>query len=183
MIGRRLRHARTGFGDLLNHLKSTRESESGILMGVHPAGFLEGWVFGDFQSPRLSPDEPSIQPIEASHLDRVGCQQEVAPQHAPEPRTLNAGAILLKVWTSGVAGPHRDGVTGMAALRCRVRPRGDDKAVASARFRPLRFVGPGCNNRSVRLAKVRCTLASRIQCVRIHSAKGDPCFVQFHLPA
>ncbi|MGN8190187.1 hypothetical protein ACTJLD_29810, partial [Burkholderia sp. 22088] len=49
-------------------LKSTCESESGILMGVHPAGFLEGWVFGDFQSPRLSPDEPSIQPIEASHL-------------------------------------------------------------------------------------------------------------------
>ncbi|WP_425126844.1 hypothetical protein, partial [Burkholderia cepacia] len=42
--------------------------ESGILMGVHPAGFLEGWVFGDFQSPRLSPDEPSIQPIEASQL-------------------------------------------------------------------------------------------------------------------
>ncbi|WP_175976649.1 helix-turn-helix transcriptional regulator, partial [Burkholderia sp. BCC1047] len=38
------------------------------LMGVHPAGFLEGWVFGDFQSPRLSPDEPSIQPIEASQL-------------------------------------------------------------------------------------------------------------------
>ncbi|WP_244115801.1 VOC family protein [Burkholderia cepacia] len=37
-------------------------------MGVHPAGFLEGWVFGDFQSPRLSPDEPSIQPIEASQL-------------------------------------------------------------------------------------------------------------------
>ncbi|WP_206145513.1 hypothetical protein, partial [Burkholderia sp. Ac-20384] len=43
---------------------------SGILMGVHPAGFLEGWVFGDFQSPRLSPDEPSIQPIEASQLAR-----------------------------------------------------------------------------------------------------------------
>ncbi|MCW3585812.1 hypothetical protein, partial [Burkholderia cenocepacia] len=55
---------------LLNHLKSTRESESGILMGVHPAGFLEGWVFGDFQSPRLSPDEPSIQPIDASQLAR-----------------------------------------------------------------------------------------------------------------
>lgn len=62
MIGCGLLHTRTEFGDLLNHLKSTRKSESGILMGVHPAGFLEGRVFGDFQSPRLSPDKPSIQP-------------------------------------------------------------------------------------------------------------------------
>lgn len=82
MIGRCLRHARTGFGDFLNHPKSTCESELGILMGVHPAGFLEGWVFGDFQSPRLSPDEPSIQPIEASQPGqrwaglRVGCISE-----------------------------------------------------------------------------------------------------------
>ncbi|WP_334071450.1 helix-turn-helix domain-containing protein, partial [Burkholderia cepacia] len=29
--------------------------------------------FGDFQSPRLSPDEPSIQPIEASHLAEQAC--------------------------------------------------------------------------------------------------------------
>ncbi|KWF38129.1 hypothetical protein WT56_05475 [Burkholderia pseudomultivorans] len=68
MIGCGLLHTRTEFGELLNHLKSTRESESGVLMGVHPAELLEGWVFGDFQSPRLSPDEPSIQPIEASQL-------------------------------------------------------------------------------------------------------------------
>lgn len=67
----RLAHTQAEFGDLLNHLKSTRESESGILMGVHPAGFLVDWVFGDFQSPRLSPDEPSIQPIEASQLARL----------------------------------------------------------------------------------------------------------------
>lgn len=62
MIGCGLLHTRTEFGDLLNRLKSTRKSESGIFMGVHPAGFLEGWVFGDFESLRLSPDEPSIQP-------------------------------------------------------------------------------------------------------------------------
>lgn len=54
---RGLRHTRIEFGDLLNHLKSTRESESAILMGVHPAGFLEGRVFSDFQSPRLPPSE------------------------------------------------------------------------------------------------------------------------------
>jgi hypothetical protein len=46
-------------------------------MGVHPAAFLEGWVFGDFQSPRLSPDEPSIQPIEASQLAELERAREV----------------------------------------------------------------------------------------------------------
>jgi hypothetical protein len=39
-------------------------------VAVHLAELLEVWVFGDFQSPRLSPDEPlrQIQRIEASHL-------------------------------------------------------------------------------------------------------------------
>lgn len=69
-VGCRLRHTQTEFGDLVNHLKSAGKGESGILMGVHPAGFPEGWMFGDFQSPGLSPDEPSIQPIEASQLER-----------------------------------------------------------------------------------------------------------------
>ncbi|WP_218829742.1 hypothetical protein, partial [Burkholderia aenigmatica] len=58
--------------------------ESGILMGVHPAGFLEGWVFGDFQSPRLSPDEPSIQPIEASHLaERIAFDKPSSQKNIP----------------------------------------------------------------------------------------------------
>lgn len=45
---------------------------------LYPAGFRQqmqrlGWaskvcVFADFQIPRLSPDEPQIQAIEASHL-------------------------------------------------------------------------------------------------------------------
>jgi hypothetical protein len=96
VIGRRLRHARTGFDDLLNHLKSTRESESGILMGVHPAGFLEGWVFGDFQSPRLSPDEPSIQPIEASHLgfDRA---DQITIIFCGSKKSLASGVPMAKV--------------------------------------------------------------------------------------
>ncbi|MFZ2825395.1 hypothetical protein, partial [Hydrogenophaga sp.] len=42
--------------------------KSGMLMGVHPVGFLEDWVFGDFQSLKPNPDEHRIQPIEASQL-------------------------------------------------------------------------------------------------------------------
>ncbi|WP_208458710.1 hypothetical protein, partial [Burkholderia sp. BCC1047] len=64
---------------------------SGILMGVHPAGFLEGWVFGDFQSPRLSPDEPSIQPIEASHL--AGPYPAISHVHGPAYDRRQAGAL------------------------------------------------------------------------------------------
>ncbi|MFZ2828782.1 hypothetical protein, partial [Hydrogenophaga sp.] len=45
--------------------------KSGMLMGVHPVGFLEDWVFGDFQSLKPNPDEHRIQPIEASHLEGV----------------------------------------------------------------------------------------------------------------
>ena len=53
-------------------LHSTDVRESGMLVAVHSADPLEVWVFGDFQSPRLSPDEHRIQPIEASHLGRAG---------------------------------------------------------------------------------------------------------------
>jgi hypothetical protein len=38
------------------------------LKGLYPVGLLEGWVFGDLQLPRLSRDEPSIQPTEVSQL-------------------------------------------------------------------------------------------------------------------
>ena len=48
-----------------------------MLMGVHPVGFLEDWVFGDFQSLKSNPDEHRIQPIEASH--RYYTQQLVQP--------------------------------------------------------------------------------------------------------
>jgi hypothetical protein len=43
-----------------------------MLVAVHLAELLEDRVFGDFQSPRLSPDEPDrqIQRIEASQLAR-----------------------------------------------------------------------------------------------------------------
>jgi len=39
-----------------------------MLVAVHSAELLEVWVFGDFQSPRLSPGEHPIQRIEASQL-------------------------------------------------------------------------------------------------------------------
>lgn len=39
-----------------------------MLVGVHPVGFLDDWVFGDFQSLKPNLDEHRIQPIEASHL-------------------------------------------------------------------------------------------------------------------
>ena len=42
-----------------------------MLMDVHPVGFLEDWVFGDFQSLKPNPDEHRIQPIEASQLARA----------------------------------------------------------------------------------------------------------------
>ncbi len=56
------------FCHLSNHLQAAGEGKSGMLMGVHPVGFLEDWVFGDFQSLKPNPDEHRIQPIEASHL-------------------------------------------------------------------------------------------------------------------
>ena len=42
-----------------------------MLVAVHPVGFLEDWLFGDFQSLKPNPDEHRIQPIEASHLDLI----------------------------------------------------------------------------------------------------------------
>jgi hypothetical protein len=43
-----------------------------MLVAVHPVGFLEDWVFGDFQSLKPNPDEHRIQPIEASQLVEQG---------------------------------------------------------------------------------------------------------------
>jgi hypothetical protein len=37
-------------GHLLDHLQATCVRQSGMLVAVHPVGFLEDWVFGDFQS-------------------------------------------------------------------------------------------------------------------------------------
>jgi hypothetical protein len=61
--------AQTLFGHLSDHLDSTSEGESGMLVGVHPVGSLEVWWFGDCQSLRLNPGEHPIQPIGTSQLD------------------------------------------------------------------------------------------------------------------
>lgn len=45
-------------------------------------------------------------------LDRVGYQQEEAPQHEPEPRALNASASLFEVCDQRCGRSQRDGVTG-----------------------------------------------------------------------
>lgn len=58
-------HAQAVFGDVPDHFQSTSKRESGILMAVHPAGFLEGQVFGDFQFSTLSSDAPRITRIES----------------------------------------------------------------------------------------------------------------------
>ncbi|WP_416359947.1 GNAT family N-acetyltransferase, partial [Burkholderia cepacia] len=49
-----------------------------------------GWVFGDFQSPRLSPDEPSIQPIEASQLG-----QELVEKMEKRARATGVSSLWL----------------------------------------------------------------------------------------
>ena len=48
---------------LADHLESTCVGEWGMLVSVHPAGILENWGFGDFQSLRTSPGGHPIQPI------------------------------------------------------------------------------------------------------------------------
>lgn len=56
MTGGRQDRTDATLGHLLHHFQTTSEGKSGMLMGVHPAGLLEGWGFGDFQSLRSSPD-------------------------------------------------------------------------------------------------------------------------------
>ncbi len=68
MFGGSFTGSQTALRHLSDHLQAAGEGKSGMLMGVHPVGFLEDWVFGDFQSLKLKPDEHRIQPIETSHL-------------------------------------------------------------------------------------------------------------------
>lgn len=71
--GRCLRHAQSTPGNVLNHLDSTNVGESGILMAVHSAEFLEST--GGLAIPSLSKLGPGghQQPIEPSHL--VSCRR------------------------------------------------------------------------------------------------------------
>jgi len=69
---RRIGHAQASFADLSNNLDWSGIGQSGMLVGVHSADVLEAWVFGDFHSSRLSPGEPQVQRIEASHLPWAG---------------------------------------------------------------------------------------------------------------
>lgn len=56
-------------------LDSTREGEVSLLVDVHSAELLEVWVFGDFQSPSLSPGEQQTQRIETSPPAPLRCDQ------------------------------------------------------------------------------------------------------------
>lgn len=47
MSGCGLTGRQAAFCHFSNHLQAAGEGKSGMLMGVHPAGFLEDWVFGD----------------------------------------------------------------------------------------------------------------------------------------
>ncbi|WP_312757030.1 hypothetical protein [Pulveribacter sp.] len=83
MFGGSFTGSQTALRHLSNHLQAAGEGKSGMLMGVHPVGFLEDWVFGDFQSLKLNPDEHRIQPIEASHLahsDVMACDCRQSPE-------------------------------------------------------------------------------------------------------
>lgn len=67
--GRRRRRGFTGAETAFCHLSNplqAGEGRSGMLMGVPPVGFLEDWVFGDFQSLQPNSDDHRIRPIEAS---------------------------------------------------------------------------------------------------------------------
>lgn len=69
-VGEGVRHARTGFDDLLKHFKVLGEGESVILVRVHPAASLEGQVSDDFRySPAASQEKTRRRLWRWSNLD------------------------------------------------------------------------------------------------------------------
>lgn len=51
-----LRSRQAVFENVFNHLDSTDQGQSGILMDVHSVGFLENWGGGDFQFLKSNPN-------------------------------------------------------------------------------------------------------------------------------